>query len=117
MKALVENDHKPLEIRMLLRLQKYDFGVKHKPGKDLVEADILSRAQLPVLDPETEKEITYYVHTVVSNMPVSDVVMMQLRRATSEDEFHKVITFSSCTSHVRVCTKYSNFGSFLCSSS
>ena len=100
---------------MLLRLQKYDFVVKHKSGKDLVEADILSRAQLPVLDPESEKEITYYIHTVVSNMPVSDAMMMRLRRATSEDEFHNVITFSSCTNHVRVCTEYSNFGSFLCS--
>ena len=99
-KVLVENDHKPLEIilkktlqdapprlqRMLLRLQKYDFVIKHKPGKDLVVADTLSRAPLPVLDPEIEKEISYYVHTVVSNMPISDAMMMRLQRATSEDE-------------------------------
>ena len=69
-KVLVENDHKPLEIilkkslqeaptrlqRMLLRLQKYDFVIKHKPGKDMIIADTLSRAPLPVLDPEIEKE-------------------------------------------------------------
>ena len=98
-KVLVENDHKPLEIilkkflqdapprlqRMLLRLQKYDFVIKHKPGKDLVDADTLSRAPLPVLDPEIEKEISYYVHTVVSNMPISDEMMVRLPRATSEN--------------------------------
>ena len=99
-KVLVENDHKPLEIilkkslqdapirlqRMLLRLQKYDFVIKHKPGKDLIVVDTLSRAPLPVLDPEIEKEISYYAHTVVSNMPMSDEMMQRLQRATSEDE-------------------------------
>ena len=63
-KVLVENDHKPLEIilkkplhdapprlqRMLLRLQQYDFIFKHKPGKELVVADTLSRAPLPDQD-------------------------------------------------------------------
>ena len=51
-KVLVENDHKPLEViqkkslhntplrlqRMLLGLQKYDFTIKHKAGKNLVSA-------------------------------------------------------------------------------
>ncbi|CAB4000247.1 retrotransposon-like family member retr-1 [Paramuricea clavata] len=86
-KVLVENDHKPLEIilkkslhdaplrlqRMLLRLQKYDFTYKHKPGKDLVVADTLSRAPLPITDSELEKEISCYVHmlkkTVLSGWP------------------------------------------------
>ena len=71
---------------MLLRLQKYDFVIKRKPDKDLVVADTLSRAPLPVLDPEIEKEISYNVHTVESNMPMSDEMMVRLPRATSEDE-------------------------------
>ncbi len=99
-KVLVENDHKPLEIilkkslhdapprlqRMLLRLQKYDFVIKHKPGKDLVVADTLSRAPLPDIDPEIEKEISCYVHTLLSTLPVTDKMMARLKRATSEDE-------------------------------
>ncbi len=99
-KVLVENDHKPLEIilkksvhdapprlqRMLLRLQKYDFVIKHKPGKDLVVADTLSRAPLPDTDPEIEKEISCYVHTLLSTLPVTDEKMARLKRATSEDE-------------------------------
>ncbi len=97
---LVENDHKTLEIilkkslhdvpprlqRMLLRLQKYDFVIKHKPGKDLVVADTLSRAPLPDTDPEIEKEISCYVHTLLSTLPVTDEMMARLKRATSEDE-------------------------------
>ena len=99
-KVLVENDHKPLEIilkkslhdaplrlqRMLLRLQKYDFTYKHKPGKDLVVADTLSRAPLPTTDSELEKEISCYVHMVMSNFPATDDMMARLRMATEEDE-------------------------------
>ena len=102
MKVLVENDHKPLEIilkkslddaplrlrlqRMLLRLQKYDFTYKHKPGKDLVVADTLSMAPLPTTDPELEKGIYCYVHMVMSNLPATDDKMARLRMATEEDE-------------------------------
>ena len=53
----VYNDHKPLEMiqkkpihaappclqRMLLRLQKYDYNIIYKPGKQMVLADRLSR--------------------------------------------------------------------------
>ncbi len=99
-KVLVENDHKPLEIilkkslhdapprlqRMLLRLQKYDFVIKHKPGKDLVVADTLSRAPLPDTDPAIDKEISCYVYTLLSTLPVTDEMMARLKRATSEDE-------------------------------
>ena len=55
---LVENDHHPLEqiVKkklcsappslqcMLLRLQRYNFTLKYKPGKELIVADMLSRA-------------------------------------------------------------------------
>ena len=99
-KVLVENDHKPLEIilkkclhdapprlqRMLLRLQKYDFVFKHKPGKELVVADTLSRAPLPDQDPDMEKEIACFVHTLIVNLPVTDQMMTKLKAATQEDE-------------------------------
>ena len=53
----VYNDHKPLEMiqksqyiiapphlqRMLLRLQKYDYNIIYKPGKEMTLADRLSR--------------------------------------------------------------------------
>ena len=53
---LIENDHKPLEMiqhkpihmapprlqQMLLHMQKYDYTIVYKPGKDMVLADCLS---------------------------------------------------------------------------
>ncbi|CAB4019464.1 sec1 family domain-containing 2 [Paramuricea clavata] len=64
-------------------LQKYDFTYKHKPGKDLVVADTLSRA---TTDSELEREISCYVHMVMSNLPATDDMMARLRMATEEDE-------------------------------
>ena len=54
--VLIENDHKPLEMIqhkpiheapprlqwMLLHMQKYDYTIVYKPGKDMVLADCLS---------------------------------------------------------------------------
>lgn len=54
---IIESDHKPLEMisrktltaaparlqRMLLRLQRYDYTIKYRPGKEMVLADSLSR--------------------------------------------------------------------------
>ncbi|CAB4024342.1 sec1 family domain-containing 2 [Paramuricea clavata] len=71
---------------MLLRLQKNNFTYKHKPGKDLVVADTLSRAPLPTTDSELEKEISCYVHMVMSNLPATDNMMARLRMATEEVE-------------------------------
>ena len=58
--VMVESDHKPLEAitkkqlsatpprlqRMLLQLQKYTFTLIHKPGKEMLLADTLSRPYL-----------------------------------------------------------------------
>ena len=57
-KVTVHSDHKPLEIiankpiltapkrlqRMLLRMQRYAYNIRFKPGKEMVIADTLSRA-------------------------------------------------------------------------
>jgi hypothetical protein len=103
-KVLVENDHKPLEIilkkslhdaplilqRMLLRLQKYDFTYKDKPGQDLVVADTLSRAPLPTTDSELEKERSCYVHMVMSNLSATDDMMASLRMATEDESLRQL---------------------------
>ena len=58
----IESDHKPLEIitqkqlcqapprlqRMLLQLQRYDYTLRYTPGRDMVIADTLSRAYIPI---------------------------------------------------------------------
>jgi hypothetical protein len=98
----VETDHKPLEAitkkplsiapprlqRMLLRLQRYDFTAKYKPGKEMILADTLSRAYIPECEPDAsnmEDEIEYHAHSVLHRMPVSTNKMEKIREETSKD--------------------------------
>ena len=95
----VESDHRPLESilkkplikaplrlqRMLLRLQKYNFELKFKPGKELIVADMLSRAYLPDSESSTENEIEQYVHAIIENMPVSDEKLSEIKEQTLHD--------------------------------
>jgi hypothetical protein len=99
----VENDHKPLESilkkslaqapprlqRLLLRLQKYTFNFRYKPGKELVVADTLSRACLPVNKQESQilnQELDAFVHSVfLQSVPMSRNVLEDIRRTTESD--------------------------------
>ena len=98
----VETDHKPLEAitkkplsmapprlqRMLLRLQRYDFTAKYKPGKEMVLADTLSRAFIPEIKLDAshmENEVEYHAHSVLHRMPVSTNKMEKIREETSKD--------------------------------
>ena len=98
----VQTDHKPLESivqkslhkvpprlqRMLLKLQKYELSVNYVKGKDLHIADTLSRAQLSdsSTDESESEELELPVHTMIQNLPVSDVKKIQLQNATENDE-------------------------------
>lgn len=97
----VESDHKPLESilkkpivnappriqRLMLRLQKYDINVVHKPGKLMYISDTLSRAYLQEVDPENfEAEMNAQVHMLLSTVAVSDVKLEQFRHETEKDE-------------------------------
>ena len=98
----VHSDHKPLESifkkplfkvppclqRMRLRLQKYDINVKYVPGKFQYIADTLSRAcnesSMPS-DNDMHKDMEYFIHSVVSSLPISDVKLKELRELNSND--------------------------------
>ena len=94
----VTTDHKPLEAilskplsaaparlqRMMLRLQKYDLTVHHKPGKEIPVADTLSRLHLNEVD-NTHEAFDAQVHLVVTNLPVSDQKMSDLQACTASD--------------------------------
>ena len=92
----VNSDHKPLENifkkplfkvpprlqRMRLHLQKYNIKVRYVPGKFLYIADTLSRAcgesHIPN-DDDMHQDMKYFIHSVVSNLPISDVKLKELR--------------------------------------
>ncbi|MCG7876437.1 MAG: RNase H-like domain-containing protein [Candidatus Thiodiazotropha endolucinida] len=96
----VECDHKPIESivkkplasspprlqRMLLRLQKYNYTVRYKPGSEMHVPDMLSRAYInETVDKELEEALRCHVHLVVSNLPYSDEKLKQIRNATKND--------------------------------
>ena len=94
----VTTDHKPLEAilskplsaaparlqRVMLRLQKYDLTVHHKPGKEIPVADTLSHLHLNEVD-DTHEAFDAQVHLVVTNLPVSDQKMSDLQTSTAFD--------------------------------
>ena len=99
--ALVESDHKPLEIIvkkplaaapphlqcMLLQLQKYSFELKFKPDKDMVLVDTLSRAYIP-RDPTNnslDEELACAVHLVVENASISDTKLEEIKQMMKTD--------------------------------
>ena len=98
----MNSDHKPLENifkkplfkvrsrlkRMKLRFQKYDIKVRYVPGKFLYIADTLSRAcgesHIPN-DNDMHQDMEYLIHSVVSNLPISDVKLKKLREFNRND--------------------------------
>ena len=97
----IELDHKPLEAivkkplaaapprlqRILLRMQKYDYALEYKPGKDLVLPDMLSRAPVsPTVDDNMEEEIALHVHLVRRTLPVTESKYEEIKLATAEDQ-------------------------------
>ena len=97
--TIVESDHKPLESimrkplaaapprlqRMILQLQRYDFTIIHKPGKDIPVADTLSRKSLSDQDDSLREGMDMQVHTVYSSLPVSDTKLKEIRAETEKD--------------------------------
>ena len=105
----VQSDHKPLEQimkkplsqvppriqRLFLRLQKYQLSVRYVPGKYLYIADTLSRAFLQEPDDQSTSELhqdsEVMIHSLLSNLPVSDEKLIQLKEATSTDEILQIL--------------------------
>ncbi|KAL5509950.1 hypothetical protein EMCRGX_G005401 [Ephydatia muelleri] len=96
----IESDQKPLEIitrkqlcqapprlqRLLLRLQRYNFTLKYRPGKDMVIADTLSRAYIS--DTSTDRmdnELMSAVHMVLENAPATDKRIQEIKELTQSD--------------------------------
>lgn len=101
---LVESDHKPLETlyvrnidevpirlqRMMIFLLKYPMmKVTFKPGKDMLIADCLSRAQ--VKDVEEINELSVMVHSITRRVCVSKKNFESYLRAMECDEKYKRI--------------------------
>ena len=70
----------------MLRLQKYHFDLDFEPGKRMVVSDVLSRAHLDEAKSEIpESEMELYVHSIITNLPVSEQRWKQLQSETVID--------------------------------
>ena len=70
---------------MLLRLQKYDISVIHKPGKEIPLADALSRKYLNIMD-KPDEHLEAQVHATVRNLPMSDSKLQLVKQETLKDD-------------------------------
>lgn len=103
---VLETDHKPLVPlltnkplddltpkmqRMRLHLMRYQFLIKHVPGKELGMADLLSRHPLPQTgeDEELGKKIAVYIRSVRSGLPASESRLQQIAEEQKKDPICK----------------------------
>lgn len=99
-KVIVETDHlslipifkKPLYVaparlqRMMLQMQRYDIEVRFRAGKDIPVPDTLSRKSLSDTYPSLSEGLDVQVNMVISNLPVSDRKMQEIKAHTDQDE-------------------------------
>ena len=104
----VESDHKPLEIivkkslataqprlqKILMRMQKYNYRLEYKPGRELVLPDMLSCAPCcpettDINNIDMEQETALHVHLVQSSLPVSKPKLEEIREEITKDESRK----------------------------
>jgi hypothetical protein len=98
--VVVESDHKPLVglldkpiascsprfKRMHLQLQRFDFKLIYKPGKELFIADTLSRAPSPSLfNDDVTKNCEEQVHAVLDLIIPHDLTRVKFAEATAAD--------------------------------
>lgn len=98
--VIVESDHKPLVglldkpiascspriQRMRLQLQRFDFSLVYKPGRELFIADTLSRAPSPRLfDDDVTAECEEQVHHVIQSVVPVDSTRRKYASATLLD--------------------------------
>ncbi|XP_074624389.1 uncharacterized protein LOC141882338 [Acropora palmata] len=98
-KVILWTDHKPLVSiskkplvsapkrlqRLLLRLQQYDYGICYKPGKDMVLADTLSRAQLTEYERSATEVVVEHIHAT-HFLPVPEHQLKELQKETACDQ-------------------------------
>ena len=75
-------------------MQKYDYRLEYKPGRELVLPDMLSCAPCcpettDINNIDMEQETALHVHLVQSSLPVSKPKLEEIREEITKDESRK----------------------------
>ena len=99
--------HKPLDslpprvVRFRLRLMRFDYIIKHVPGKSLHTADTLSRAPLkhPVdCNEQLEiQDVEYHIATFIATLPISRTKLNTITQAQATDQ--------ACSTLISYCSQ------------
>lgn len=107
---LIETDHKPLvssfnskhldELtsrlqRFKMTMLRFSYEVLYTPGKQLYTADTLSRSPLSDCGPkEFSEDLTMFFQSVISNLPISDVILADLfGKQQNDDNCRKIRSY------------------------
>lgn len=104
---LIETDHKPLvsifnskhldELtprlqRFKMTMLRYSYEVFYTPGKQLYTADTLSRSSLSDCgSKEFTEDLTIFVQSVINNLPISNVILVELFERQQSDDNCRII--------------------------
>ncbi|KAF2890942.1 hypothetical protein ILUMI_15231, partial [Ignelater luminosus] len=120
--VLIQTDHKSLISifnedvnkvsarlqRMLLKLLKYNIKLEYVPGKNLVVADILSRAFINTYTPEDE-EMQYVIYALINNISISPEKKILFQQTTQNDPILKdIFDIENFVKNCYQCQKFQN---------
>lgn len=106
----IQTDHKPLvplfstknleELplrvqRFRLRMMRFRFSISHIPGKDLITADMLSRAPTgdhSSADDLLQEEVAAFVNGVIENLPATEMQLKRIMQYQKEDSTCQQLT-------------------------
>lgn len=67
-------------------IEEYGINLIHRPGKEILVADTLSRKSMDKEDRSLSEAMETQVHTVISTAPVSAERLDDIRTQTAEDK-------------------------------
>ena len=103
-KVILWTDHKPVvsiskkplvSVRnrlqhLLLHVQQYDYEIRYKPGKDMVLADTLSRANLTEYERSATEVEVEHIHATCF-LPVPEHQLKELQKETACGQIHRML--------------------------
>ena len=82
--------------RYRLRMMRFSFTIAHRPGKELIIADALSRSpSQDSTDPDSDllhQEADAFVQMVMQSLPATENRIKQIRECQQQDETCKLVT-------------------------